>query len=171
MAYLSSLADSTLLGALQCIGSIRIVTLTRIEPIGNTLYIGTNRFVYLGLKKAHRAPSHSHHHSSKKWFFLRDPVFWGWIFLILMRNFPNMEKDFPTMPTFQPSNVLPVAMCDTVCSCVSLWSFALRALHCLHMYLFQSLFVENEKRPLESWVRENKRTPSVLPTSCPNYKV
>ena len=34
-------------------------------------------------------------HSWKKWFCLQDPVFWGWIFLILRMNFPNMEKDFP----------------------------------------------------------------------------
>ena len=33
-------------------------------------------------------------HSWKKCFCLRDPVFWGGIFLILMMNFPNMEEDF-----------------------------------------------------------------------------
>ena len=30
-------------------------------------------------------------HSCKKCFCLREPVFWGRIFLILRRNFPNME--------------------------------------------------------------------------------
>ena len=30
-------------------------------------------------------------HSWKKCFCLREPVFWGRIFLILRRNFPNME--------------------------------------------------------------------------------
>ena len=33
-------------------------------------------------------------HSCKKCFCLRDPVFWGGIFLILRRNFPNMDEKF-----------------------------------------------------------------------------
>ena len=37
------------------------------------------------------------HHSCKKCFCLRDLVFWGRIFLILRRNFPNMEEDFPNI--------------------------------------------------------------------------
>ena len=37
------------------------------------------------------------HHSCKKCFCLRDPVFWGGIFLILMMNFPNLEEDFPNI--------------------------------------------------------------------------
>ena len=36
-------------------------------------------------------------HSWKKRFCLREPVFWGGIFLILRRNFPNMEEDFPNI--------------------------------------------------------------------------
>ena len=36
-------------------------------------------------------------HSWKKCFCLRDPVFWGGIFLILRRNFPNMDEDFPNI--------------------------------------------------------------------------
>ena len=31
-------------------------------------------------------------HSGKKWFCLQDSVFWGWIFLILRRNFPNFGR-------------------------------------------------------------------------------
>ena len=33
----------------------------------------------------------------KKCFCLREPVFWGRIFLILRRNFPNMDEDFPNI--------------------------------------------------------------------------
>ena len=33
----------------------------------------------------------------QKVFCLRDPFFWGGIFLILRRNFPNMEEDFPNI--------------------------------------------------------------------------
>ena len=36
-------------------------------------------------------------HSWKKRFCLREPLFWGGIFLILRRNFPNMEEDFPNI--------------------------------------------------------------------------
>ena len=36
-------------------------------------------------------PIRSNNHSCKKCFCLREPVFWGRIFLILRRNFPNME--------------------------------------------------------------------------------
>ena len=36
-------------------------------------------------------------HSCKKCFCLREPVFWGEIFRILRRNFPNMEEDFPNI--------------------------------------------------------------------------
>ena len=39
--------------------------------------------------------SSSSFHSWKKWFCLQDPFFWGWIFLILKRNFHIVEKDFP----------------------------------------------------------------------------
>ena len=35
-------------------------------------------------------------HSWKKCFCLREPVFWGGIFLILRRNFP-MDEDFPNI--------------------------------------------------------------------------
>ena len=37
------------------------------------------------------------HHSCKKCFCLREPIFWGRIFLILRRNFPNMDEDFPNI--------------------------------------------------------------------------
>ena len=33
----------------------------------------------------------------QKVFCLRDPVFWGRIFLILRKNFPNMDEDFPNI--------------------------------------------------------------------------
>ena len=36
-------------------------------------------------------------HSCKKCFCLREPIFWGGIFLILRRKFPNMEEDFPNI--------------------------------------------------------------------------
>ena len=36
-------------------------------------------------------------HSWKKCFCLWEPVFWGGILLILRRNFPNMEEDFPNI--------------------------------------------------------------------------
>ena len=40
---------------------------------------------------------YSEDHSCKKCFWLWEPVFWGWIFLIFRRNFPNMNEDFPNI--------------------------------------------------------------------------
>ena len=39
----------------------------------------------------------SDNYSCKKCFCLREPFFWGRIFLILRRNFPIMEEDFPNI--------------------------------------------------------------------------
>ena len=36
-------------------------------------------------------------HSWKKCFCLQEPGFWGRIFLILRKNFPNMKLDFPNI--------------------------------------------------------------------------
>ena len=47
----------------------------------------------LGCKVLFEPPTHS----CKKCFCLREPVFWGGIFLILMMNFPNLEEDFPNI--------------------------------------------------------------------------